>query len=611
MTELNYQELGLKCGLEIHQQLDTGKLFCKCPSILRDDKPDIIIKRQIKAAAGESGETDIAASHETEKQKTFIYEAYSDSTCLVELDEEPPQPMNKLALNVALQASLIVNGKIADKVITMRKAIANGSVVSGFQRTALVSRGGILSTQFGDVRVRSILIEEEAAKDISKTDDTVTYRLDRLGIPLVEFSTEPDIKTPEQCKECAETIGLLLRSLPFVKRGLGTIRQDVNVSIKEGDRIEIKGAQDLRMIPTFVEYEAIRQNNLIKIRNELPKGIKITKDIIDVTHIFKNSESKVIKNALDDNGVVMALKLPKFKGFVGREIQPGRRLGTEFSDRAKVFAGVGGIFHTDELPKYGITEKDVAAINKELGCTKDDAFVIVADKQFKCEIALNSVLDRAIETLQGVPKEVRKPNADGTTSFMRFMPGAARMYPETDVKPVIPDMSDITLPEMISDKTKRFVKEYGLAKDLADLISKSQKVELFEGFVKKFKNLKPAFIAELLIPKLKEVKRKYNLENVSISDLDFESLLLHLEKGIVTKNAIEEVLLKLAKGEIVHYEEFKLMSEEDIEKELRKIISENKNTQFNGLIGIAMAKLKNKADGKIVVEILKRLSKIA
>ncbi|MEA3430768.1 MAG: Glu-tRNA(Gln) amidotransferase subunit GatE [Nanoarchaeota archaeon] len=609
MEKINYEEVGLKCGIEIHQQLDTGKLFCNCPSILRDDKPDFTIKRRLHASAGELGEIDIAALHEKKRQQTFIYEAYSDTTCLVELDEEPPKPMNMCALNTALQVSIMLGSKIVDDIQVMRKTIINGSCVSGFQRTALVSMGGKIETTQGDVRIKTLLVEEDSAKDISRNESTVVYRLDRLGIPLIELSTEPDIKTPEQCKEAAEALGLLLRSTGGAKRGLGTIRQDVNISIHDGPRVEVKGFQDLKALPKLVEYEVFRQINLLNIKKELPKGIKFLKTLHDVTPVFKDSESTVIQNALSDNGVVRAIRLPKFAGFVGRELQPGRRLGTEFSDRAKIKSGVGGIFHSDELPKYGITEKDVDVIRKELNCNKEDAFVIVADKPWKVDLALRAVIERAEETLQGIPMEVRKPNSDSTSSYMRPIPGAARMYPETDIKTIKPDTSNIYIPELITDKSLRFERKLGLGKDLADLIAKSPKVNVFEDFVKKFKTIKPAFIAELMIPKIKELQRKHNIEHISISEEEFEAILLHLSKSRISKESVDEILLKFANAEHVEFNDYKLLSDLELKTVLKDIVTKNKGKKFNVVIGKAMGQLRGKAEGKKIAEFLKTMIK--
>ncbi|MBW3015081.1 Glu-tRNA(Gln) amidotransferase subunit GatE [Candidatus Woesearchaeota archaeon] len=597
-------------GLEIHQQLNTNKLFCNCPSIIRDDRPDITLKRKLKAAAGELGSVDVAALAEAKKQKEYMYEAYSNTTCLVELDEEPPKNINREALDTALQISMMTDANIVDEINVMRKTIVNGSAVSGYQRTALISRNGSLILPSGEkVGLQAIFLEEDAAREIEKTKDSVTFRLDRLGIPLIEIATMPDIKTPLQCREAAETIGLLLRSTGMCKRGLGTIRQDLNISITGGTRIEIKGVQDLKLTSTYVEYEVMRQKNLLEIKASLPRSLKIPEKFIDVTHLFEDTGSGVIKSALERNGIVLAVKLPKFSGLVGKEVQPGRRLGTEFSDRAKVLAGVGGIFHSDELPKYGITDKNVKQINKELKCAKEDAFVLVADKPFKAEKALYEVVRRALETLQGIPKEVRGPNPDGTSSFNRPIPGSARMYPETDIVPIIPDTQNIILPELITDKSQRFQRKYNIGKDLAELLAKSPKADLFERFVKEFSNLKPSFIGELLIPKLKEIQRKNNLGSISISAKEFETMFWHLDKGLIAKESLEEIILRIAKGEMIDYESFRLLSDSELKIELKRIVSENKKLKINAIIGKAMSELRGKAEGKKIVELLNKMVK--
>ena len=277
--ELDYQKVGLKSGLEIHQQLDTNKLFCNCPSVLRIEEPDFTIKRNLHAVAGESGEIDIAAKHEMEKDKNFVYQGYNDNTCLVELDECPPYEINKEALKIALQISILLNAKILPIAQIMRKTVIDGSNTSGFQRTVLIAKDGYVETEKGKVSIESIALEEDAARIIEKKQGVSIFRLDRLGIPLIEIATAPDIKTPEQAKEVALHIGDILRSCN-VKRGLGTIRQDVNMSLKKGARTEIKGVQDPDLIVKTLNSEIKRQIEIIKkgknlkseVRNALASG---------------------------------------------------------------------------------------------------------------------------------------------------------------------------------------------------------------------------------------------------------------------------------------------------------------------------------------------------
>src|SRR3989338_3586816 len=266
--EPDYRKLGFKCGLEIHQQLDGQKTIFNCATLNSDKEADVKFERRLRAVAGETGKIDIAAKHEMEKGKKIVYEADSSDTCLVEYDEEPPHKLNTEALETTLKAALLFNAKIVDEIQVMRKTVVDGSNVSGFQRTALVAQDGFIETSQGKVGIPTICLEEEAAQKLEDGKDFVKYRLDRLGIPLIEIATNAGIKSPEHAKEVAAYIGMVLRSVG-VKRGLGTIRQDVNVSIKDGARTEIKGFQDLRSIPKVIEYEINRQLNAINQNKKL------------------------------------------------------------------------------------------------------------------------------------------------------------------------------------------------------------------------------------------------------------------------------------------------------------------------------------------------------
>ena len=282
LVPLNYEKIGLKCGLEVHQQLNTKKLFCNCPSLLRQDDPDFIVARKLHAVAGESGKVDLAVEHEVSLDKDFIYQGYN-STCLVELDESPPREINKEALKTALQISLLLNAKILGTTQIMRKTVVDGSNTSGFQRTVLIAQGGFIETSQGKVKIESICLEEDSARIISNEKGIKFYRLDRLGIPLIEIATAPEIKNPSQAKEVALHIGNILRSCN-VKRGIGTIRQDVNVSISKGKRIEIKGVQNPELIKRAVENEAKRQLNLVKNKKNFDSEVR--KVLLDGTTEF-------------------------------------------------------------------------------------------------------------------------------------------------------------------------------------------------------------------------------------------------------------------------------------------------------------------------------------
>ncbi len=274
----DYKQIGLKCGLEIHQQLDTPKLFSGAPSYLRNDEPDYVVRRKLHAVAGEGGEVDVAVEHEAALGKEFYYEGYDDTISLVELDESPPRQINDEALDVALQIALLLNCEFYPVSQVMRKTVIDGSNTSGFQRTALIAHSGFVKTSFGKVKIDSVALEEDSARIIKREKDKAVYRLDRLGIPLVEIATAPEMESPEEVKEAALKIGEILRACR-VKRGIGTIRQDVNISIKGHDRVEIKGFQDPRMFVKTIDMEIERQLKEIKngkkkgeVRNALPSG---------------------------------------------------------------------------------------------------------------------------------------------------------------------------------------------------------------------------------------------------------------------------------------------------------------------------------------------------
>ncbi len=544
----DYRALGLKAGLEIHQQLDTKeKLFCGCPTILRDTKDsNFEFFRYLRPAQSELGIVDKAALEEVKLTKKFIYKAY-DTTCLVENDEEPPRELNQEALEYALVIARMLNMNIVDELYTMRKIVIDGSNTSGFQKTGLVATGGFLDSKDGRVGIDVLCLEEEAAQKVEDKGDSVIYSLDRLGIPLVEIGTAPDIVSPEHAREVAEQLGMILRSTGRVKRGIGTIRQDINISISEGARVEIKGVQELSIIETIVEREATRQLSLLEIKRELNKiKANVSKNIVDVASVFANTASKVISKALK-GGVVYAVNLHGFTGFVGKEIQPGRRLGTEFSDRAKK-SGVGGIFHTDELPDYGITQDEVDALRKAVGAGEMDCVVMVADTKEKAKSAVESVIIRAQEALLCIPEETRRALPDGNSAYMRPLPGAARMYPETDVPPVMiteERIGNIKLPELIGERKARYMQQFALNEELANQISRSGNFVFFEKIMQQI----PKASATLVVRALETVLYELEKEGVAVNNITEEHLLELFKlqsEGKIPNEAISNIMKTIA-----------------------------------------------------------------
>jgi Glu-tRNA(Gln) amidotransferase subunit E-like FAD-binding protein len=477
----DYEKIGLKAGLEIHQQLNTSKLFCSCPSILRSDKPRYTIERKLNPVVGETGEIDTAAAYEKSKDQKFIYQVY-DTVCLVELDEEPPHEINQEALKIALQISTLLNCKIFPVTQIMRKTVVNGSNTSGFQRTALVAHDGFIETSAGRIGIDYIFLEEDSARPASSKEEddpelekSKVYNLDRLGIPLVEIATGPHMHTPEQIKEAALKIGEILRACN-VRRGIGTIRQDLNISIKGSKRVEIKGFQDPKMMIKTIDTEISRQQECIK----------------------------------------------------------------------------------------------------ENSCKS----------------------------------EVRRANPDGTTSFLRPMPGASRMYPETDLpllkisKELLNEVKE-TLPRLASEN-RSYLDEFGLNDELIKLILKENKVEDFKTLNEVID--KPELIAKALTLFQKEISVKSGKTREEVE----KTLNIHLLEAVleqvgkkISENDVKTTLQRIIDGKSL--DEAMEKKEIDLKEEIKKLIQEKPGLSQGAYMGLVMAKFKGQVSGKEVSDTLKEL----
>jgi len=600
----DYEGLGLVAGIEIHQQLNTStKLFCRCPTTIREaDESNGEFFRYLRATRSELGELDRAAEEEMMQVRRFRYLQY-DSTCLVENDEEPPTPLNREALDIVLTIAKLTGMSPVPEIHTMRKLVIDGSNTSGFQRTALVAMNGHLPS--GGV-IETVCLEEEAAQRL----EDATFSLDRLGIPLIEITTAPCLHTPEAVQETAALIGMYLRSTGRVKRGIGTIRQDVNVSIRDGGRVEIKGVQELDLLAEVVRREVRRQVELLTIRDELiARGASVETEPVDVTGLFKESGSKILKKAK----MILAIRLNKFAGLVGREIQPGRRLGSEMSDYAKK-CGVGGLFHTDELPAYGVTEEEVVALKSALSAGEDDCVIIVADTPEKCRCAIKQIIRRANLAFEGIPKETRKMLEEGSTSYMRPLPGAARMYPETDVLPVRvtrEDWEGLNLPELLSDKIERFMKEYGFAREVARQIAYSERSHAFEKAVAT--GIKASIAERAFNSTLRELSR----EGVSVDTVRDDAIrcvLDVIQEGRAAKEAMPALLKTLAEGKDLEAALSTLapaVSASDLDgivlrivEERIEFVKERGAAAAGPLMGVVMKEVRGSVDGKAVSQAL-------
>ena len=590
------EQLGFMCGIEVHQQLATGKLHSRQPSMLFDVTIDTVpsdwprYARKLRLASGEGGKVDVAARFEKRRNRSFVY-IQSPNSGLIELDESPPLSHDSDALDVALTVSAMLGAKPVGAVQTMRKTVVDGSNTSGFQRTSLISTDGTLKTDTGDVGIDVLCLEEDSARklDTIPTDygEQVIYNLDRLGVPLIEIATSPDIQTPEHAKETAMALGRTLRDTRRVRRGLGSIRQDLNVSVACGDRVEIKGCQDLGWIPRIVRLEMVRQVHMYRLANDLRSSLGLPQlppnrdlddsdmesDVVeavakhipleytDVTAAFTSCESRMVTEGLTEGYTMLALPLKGFAGKIGSKILDVDgaqlpRLGRELAGAAKL-AGVRGVFHSDELPAYGIEEEHVESVRKQLELKSNDAFVLCLAPSWQARLALESVGRRARLAFHRIPQEVRnvvvKKGApeDGTTTPMRPLPGGARMYPETDVPTISIDNEhwrriSENLP-MRQDERKQRLAQTDLSEDQSkQLLSR----ELDDAFFDYHESKSKAWGTLLL-------------EHETVHPSVLSQILSVRESGGLTREGIERVVEQFAHVKHVSVQEIESFADEN------------------------------------------------
>ena len=611
-------EYPLTCGIEIHQQLDTKKLFCSCDSHLTEEGFGSCYRR-LRPTTSEMGEVDRAALAQFQRNLGYRYQSAPGVSCLVELDEEPPHETNSEALATTLTFSEMMKARVVDEIHFMRKIVVDGSNTSGFQRTALVSMNGSVDVNGKEISILSICLEEDACRKVETTDAEITYRLDRLGIPLIEVATGPDMHDPEEVMEVALRIGTLLRATRKVKRGIGTIREDLNISVPGGARIEIKGVQELRLLPLYVQNEMNRQNMLIRIKGILEeRGTKpATFEPVDVTDIFKDCESKVIKGALNDKGKVIAVRLPGFKGVMNGD--SGKlRLGSEMAQRART-KGVKGIFHSDELPNYGIEQDYVDKLRDFLGMNGEyDAFVICAAKEKKAVDALQMAVERANEAMVGVPEETRDPLPDGTSKYSRPLPGAARMYPETDVPPINISRERMeqvrnNLPELPEEIEARLVKQYGINAQQARQMVRQDHTDLFERLCQI--DGMASIAATTLLNTYGELETA-GIDTSSFDEARMVGLFTMLGESKFAKEALPAILREMGTTGCDAEKAVKKLGLESVDESeavaiIAKIVNERADYvrekgmgAIGGLMGPVMGALRGKLDGKRANEIL-------
>ncbi|MEO9320991.1 MAG: Glu-tRNA(Gln) amidotransferase subunit GatE [Nitrososphaera sp.] len=620
-------DLQLKVGFEIHQQLaaDT-KLFCKCSCEDALNQYYVTFDRKLRPSRSEMGGFDPAALFESSRMRTTEYAAAHRSSCLVEADEEPPCEINKTALESTLIFSLALRSRIMDEIHVMRKIVIDGSNTSGFQRTMLVATGGELLVGEKKVGIQSICLEEDASKLISDDKTGRKYGLDRLGVPLVEIALEPVSGMPEEIKHVALTLGRLLRASKRVGRGLGTIRQDVNVSILGGPVVEVKGVQQLDQLVPVIEFEAQRQYGLVLIANELRKRIPAGSagdrySVIDVTKIFADSDSKIVRKILESgNSVFKAMRAEGFAGMLGFEPFPGVRLGRELGKLVGYYR-LSGVFHSDELPNYGIDQRQVDAVREVLKLGPGDAFVIVGGPSDSLDLALFAIRQRLEAAFSGVTAETRAATSDGQTTYLRPRPGSARMYPETDIPPV--RISDHLLSELAGkvplpwdELVKAISAKYSLNSKLSNQLLDSDFMDLFDKLVATT-GVNPTFAASKLTEDLTSLRRKGYDVSALTNDMILE-VFTKLSQGQIAKESVIQIFEVVLGGKASTVQEAiskvgaKSLSENELSSALDRIIDENIEVvkskglgALSAVMGRAMAELRGKADGQRINLMLK------
>jgi len=625
MAEIDFEKIDLKVGLEIHQQLNTNKkLFCKCRQIESDEYTEKF-SRSLRTGKSELGELDPAALFEKTKSKKINYYANSQSSCLVEKDEEPPHDLDYDAKKISLLISCMLESKIFSEIHVMRKTVIDGSNTAGFQRTMLVSQGGNLNVNGKKIGVQAICLEEDAAKLLKDEQDQRNYSLDRLGIPLVEIALEPVIAKPTEVKEIALTLGRLLRVTGMVKRGIGSIRQDVNISVMNSGVVEVKGVQQLDQLEKIIDYEAKRQYGLILIAEKLKKlSITISKeDVFDITEVFKDCESKIIQNALKLKIKIKAILVRNFSGMFGFEPYPGIRLGKEIGQLVRFF-GVGGVFHSDELPNYGINDSDVDRVKKHLELADGDGFLIIAGERSKLDYAIDSIIKRIQDAANGVPAETRAVTQEGETVFLRPRPGASRMYPETDIPSISVIPEEVKLARDTADATKSWdesiaeiQQKYSLNSQLSEQIFDSVYMELFEKICENKKN-SPNFVASILCSSITNLERKGFDCTLLKPEHIIESFEL-LASGKIPKESLEIIFENIMSGKsenvaiAMQNTDVSSMNEDELNGILDEIIQNNTElvkklgeNAVTTLMGIAMKQVRGKVSGQTVNVLLRK-----
>ena len=611
---------GLLVGLEIHQQLaSSSKLFCACPPVKSEEFP-YHFERRLRPAQSETGRLDPAAVFEFAKGKSNVYFWNPESSCLVEADEEPPHPLNPEAFEAAALVAQVLGSSVVDEVHVMRKIVIDGSNTGGFQRTAVVGLGGSFAVDGALVGVQSVTLEEDAARILGEDRASRRFALDRLGVALVEVALDPVKGEPEFVGKVALHLGRVLRSTGRVARGLGTIRQDLNVSLDGGSVVEVKGVQKLNLVSKVVEYEGRRQRALGRVAEALKeRKVRVKCSTRDVTETFARTSSGALRRSLPDGGMIGCVAAFGLGGLLGWEPVPGVRLGREVAEVARANS-LGGVIHSDEFDKQGVSETEASALRSAMGCGPGDALVLVAGPRETVERVLPLIESRLEFAARGVPAETRAATDAGETRYMRPRPGSQRMYPETD----IPDISVTPglrrkvlgmVPEEWTALVGRLQSTYALSLDMALKLYDFDMTEEFERLIKKVK-LEPSFVASVLVDLPQRLARE-GVPEAGYSSGALSGVLEAVNGGKAAKEAVPSILELVGRNGIpvddaigtlrlgaLDEMEVRTLVAALVAKEAQ-LVREKGEAAVSQLMGEAMKELRGRADGATVARILK------
>jgi glutamyl-tRNA(Gln) amidotransferase subunit E len=556
-TDADYAAVGFRCGLEVHQQLLTrSKLFCRCPAGHYSSAYDAEVLRHMRPTLSEMGEYDGTALMEKKTRKNIIYRLHHATVCTYEFDDTPPFFMDEQAIDIAIELALLLRLNLVDELHVARKQYLDGSIPTGFQRTTILGVDGWIP--YGDRRigVRQLGLEEDSCREVCDVGHDRVYLTDRLGMPLVEVVTEPDMRTPREAAEVCTIIGRLLRSTQKVRRGYGATRQDVNVSVSGGTRVEIKGVPQIWRIPRLVYNEASRQLSLLRIRDELRRR-GVTEETLrvehhDVTELLGATPYAPVRSALGAGRRVRCVRLAGFGGLLSEHTQEHTVFAKEFSDRVRVVAcltELPNMAHSDAASE-SLPARDWQGLRRRMHAAEADALLVVWGDERDTLTAAGEIEIRAREAIRGVPSDTRQALRDGTSGFERVLPGPQRMYPDTDLPPIVllPQRIERVrqrLPEHVWDVERRF-REAGMPLDDAARLSISPLSGLATRALRDH-GLGGALVGVVLSQRLRAQGRR-GLRPQRLSEEALEAILALHASGRLPREGIDRVLVHLLRG---------------------------------------------------------------